>query len=165
MIVDIAPAAFANMLLLSAIFGALLAIFLEVLRLIFGLFIPQLMDSASCCSTIGYICLIVRDIIFFCVFGVAFSVFVYYTNNGNVRFMAVVGVLIGFLVCYLSIGRLIRAVFTFLIKIFHKFLHAVLCPLKRVSFFIIDRAKIFTTKFLVRNKLKIKLKSEELHIS
>lgn len=162
MIVNIAPAEFAKMLLMAVVFGALLAIFLEVLRFIFGVFNPQLLDNSSCCGAPGYICLIVRDIIFFCVAGVAFSVFVYYTNNGNVRFMAVVGVLIGFLVCYSSIGRLLRVVFKFLIKIFHKFLYAVLYPLKRLSVFIINRTKIFVIRVCSKNKLKTNSKSEEL---
>jgi len=38
MIVNIAPAEFAKMLLMAVVFGALLAIFLEVLRFIFGVF-------------------------------------------------------------------------------------------------------------------------------
>ncbi len=140
-----------------------MSIFLEVLRLIFGLFIPQLMETSSCCSTAGYICLIARDIIFFCVAGVAFSIFVYYTNNGNVRFMAVAGVLVGFFVCYSSVGRLLRIIFKFFIKIFHKFLYAVLYPLKRLCFFAIEHAKAFITKLFGRNKLKIKLKAAGSH--
>jgi len=71
--------------------------------------------------------------------------------------------LIGFLVCYSSIGRVLRAVFKFLIKVFHKFLYAVLYPLKRLGVFVINRTKIFAIRAFGKNKLKIKLKSEELH--
>lgn len=65
----------------------------------------------------GIICgilLFFEDILFFTVCGCAISVLIYYTNDGRFRLMAVVGVFVGFLLYYLTVGRLVLSVARFI---------------------------------------------------
>lgn len=64
----------------------------------------------------GVLCgilLLFEDILFFTVCGCAISVLIYYTNDGRFRLMAVVGVFEGFLLYYLTVGRLVMSVSRF----------------------------------------------------
>lgn len=65
----------------------------------------------------GVLCgilLFFEDILFFTVCGCAISVLIYYTNDGSFRLMAVVGVFAGFLLYYLTVGRLVMSVAHFI---------------------------------------------------
>lgn len=49
----------------------------------------------------------IGDILFFFVVSPIFTVFIYYANNGKIRWYLVIGAIIGFLLYYFTIGRLI----------------------------------------------------------
>lgn len=112
--------AFVRMILLSLLLGACLGFLHEVLRFIFVFFFPRTDEGQGRTSLFVGIIVAVRDVIFFSVCGVAFAVFVYYTNNGNIRLFAVLGTLFGFFAFYFTVGRLARKFFGILIHIIHK---------------------------------------------
>ena len=151
------PSALAHMLLLSTFIGALLAIFLEILRFLFSLFESSSRTSEEGIlhsSFLGSMCLAIRDIIFFSVCGVIFSVFIYYSNDGKVRFMAVAGVLFGFFAFYVSVSRVLRVVLEFIRKCLHKICLVLIYPFSCLFVFIFNHFKIFISRLRIRNNLK-----------
>lgn len=92
-------------------------------------FMPALGSRSRAWRVICGILLFFEDILFFTVCGCSISVLIYYTNDGKFRLMAVVGVFVGFLLYYLTVGRLVlsaarficfavRAVLTYVILAF-----------------------------------------------
>lgn len=127
------PAALARMSLYSVLFGAGLALFLECLRIICGLIDPTTPLSDTSGASVGIkILLAVRDIVFFTVGGIAFSVFVYATNNGKVRFIAVAGMIIGFFAFYFTVGKLLRRVTAVIVVYIYKCIFLLLRPFRIV---------------------------------
>lgn len=104
------PWALTRMTCFSALLGVALSILLELLRFIWSL---AGADGKPCNrggAIAQYISLFFRDIVFFVVSGCMFSVLVYSTNNGQIRFAAVLGVVAGVLIGYYTVGRLARCV-------------------------------------------------------
>ncbi|MBQ9080477.1 MAG: spore cortex biosynthesis protein YabQ [Clostridia bacterium] len=128
------PAALARMTALSVVLGVGLELFLELLRFVGGIFSPRLMDESLPAKNVAVVIwLTVRDIIFFCVSGAVFATFVYYANNGNIRFVAIAGTLIGFFGCYLTLGRLIRRASALMLRAFYKMLYILFYPLRLLA--------------------------------
>ena len=123
--------AFARMIILSLFYGACLGFLHELLRFIFLFFFPMTYDGSSQSRVLSQIIIAIRDIIFFFICSVTFAVFVYYTNNGNIRLFAVIGTLSGFFVFYFSVGRFVRKVFETLIHIFYKLISFLAFPIRR----------------------------------
>lgn len=118
------PWALARMTWLAVLFGVGLSLFLEVLRFVWCLFgteeggtAPEKSGSKSGIG--GIVALFFRDVLFFVVAGVAFSVFVYCTNDGRVRFTAVSGALLGFFIGYATVGRILRSVNGAICRVVH----------------------------------------------
>lgn len=104
------PWALARMTCLSVVLGVALSVFLELMRFVWSLFgvgVDSRSRGRGRAAAQG-IALFFRDVIFFTVAGVSFSVLVYSTNNGRVRLSAVLGVLAGLWLGYLTVGRLMR---------------------------------------------------------
>lgn len=124
--------AFVRMILLSLLLGACLGGVLEIIRFVFGICLPKTDGDVSQSSWLIQCAVAARDVIFFFISGIAFSVFVYYTNCGNVRFFAVLGTIAGFGVFYFTVGRFVRRALGFLINIMHKLTCAFVYPIKRM---------------------------------
>lgn len=125
------PAAIARMSAMSLLLGVLLELFLEVLRLAGGFISPKTLARHGKTEGIAsFIWLLIRDIVFFTVSGAVFSVFVYYSNNGNVRLTAVIGTLAGFLLCYFTLGRLLRRVSELIIRTLYRLIYILTYPLR-----------------------------------
>ena len=124
--------ALAQMALASLLLGAFLELVFELLRFAGGIFMPRLLcdTNENNDDAVAVIWFSVRDFVFLSFCGVAFSVFIYYTNDGNVRFAAVVGTLIGFSACYFTVGRLIRRCAVFILNVFYKLINILLYPFR-----------------------------------
>lgn len=123
-------AAFVRMSLLSLVLGAFLGCVLEIVRFIFALCCPKTVEISDKTRLPIKIIIAVRDVIFFFISGVAFAVFIYYTNNGSIRLFAVLGTMMGFFAFYFSAGRIVRKTFGLLICICHKLISFAVCPFK-----------------------------------
>lgn len=124
--------ALAQMTALSVLLGIFLELLFELLRFAGGIFFPRFIRDkyTENDDVIAIIWFNIRDIVFLLCCGIAFSVFVYYTNDGNVRFTAVVGALVGFVACYFTVGRIIRRLSVFMLNMICKLLNILLCPLR-----------------------------------
>ena len=127
--------ALALMALESLLLGAFLEIIFELLRFVCGIFMPRLLRDTSEKNNdiVAIICISVRDFVFLSFGGVAFSVFVYYTNDGNIRFIAVMGTLIGFAACYITVGRIVRRCTAFILNVFYKLINVLLYPFRFIA--------------------------------
>lgn len=67
-------------------------------------------QKKSLCDRLGGVILFAEDVVFGLVCGVVMSLLVYVTNDGIFRAMAPIGMLIGFLIYYLTVGRLVLSV-------------------------------------------------------
>ena len=56
------------------------------------------------------------DVLFFILAACVSAVFIFHVNNGNIRGIALTGSLVGFIIYYNSVGRLVTLVSTFIIK-------------------------------------------------
>lgn len=127
------PWALARMTWMSVLFGVGMCLLLEVLRFAWNVFdlrgalLPGAREGDRG-SLGGVVALFFRDILFFLVAAVAFSVFVYCTNNGRVRFVAVGGAVLGFTLGYLTLGRPVRKAFEVLVAITHGALGMIVRP-------------------------------------
>lgn len=128
--------ALALMTAFSVVLGAALALVLELLRFIWGIFSPSFLKSEADSKWQIIIGLFARDVLFFVICGVAFSIFIYYTNNGNVRFSAVGGTVLGFFGCYFTLSRLVRHMLKGIITVVHKLIYIVLSPLRLAVVFV-----------------------------
>ncbi len=126
--------ALAEMTALSLLLGVFLELLFELLRFVGGIFLPRLLQDKhpSNNDAVAIIWFTVRDIIFSLCCGIAFSVFVYYTNDGNIRFIAVVGTLVGFIACYFTVGHFIRSVSIFILNTLYKLVKILVYPLRLV---------------------------------
>ena len=128
--------AFVRMILLSLLLGACLGGVLEIIRFVFGICLPKTDGDVSQSSWLIQCAVAARDVIFFFISGIAFSVFVYYTNCGNVRFFAVLGTIAGFGVFYFTVGCFVRRALGFLINILYALLLTILiCLVKLLIFY------------------------------
>lgn len=127
---EIDPIAFAKMIAWAFCLGAMLELFMELLRFLGTIFVPRLKDTSSGSGTLDTIILAVRDIIFFFVCGIAFSIFIYWTNYGRIRMMAVIGVIAGFAAVYFTVGRLVRKALFHIVNIIHISIRAVFYPVR-----------------------------------
>ena len=127
--------ALAQMTLASLLLGAFLELVFELLRFTGGIFMPRLLcdSSEKNDDAVAVIWFFVRDFVFLSFCGIAFSVFIYYTNDGNVRFAAIMGTLMGFAACYFTVGRLIRKCAVFILNVFYKLLSILLYPFKFIA--------------------------------
>ena len=124
--------AFVRMILLSLLLGTCLGGVLEIIRFVFSLCFHKTVDDLNLSSWFIRCVVAARDIVFFFVSGIAFSVLVYYTNNGNVRLFAILGTIAGFLAFYFTIGRCVRMVLELFVRFLHKLVWVLVCPMKRM---------------------------------
>ena len=124
--------ALARMALESLLLGAFLELIFESLRFAGGIFMPRLLRDTieKSNDVVAIICISVRDFVFLSFCGVAFSVFVYYTNDGNIRFIAIFGTLVGFAACYFTVGRIVRRCTVLILNVFYKLINILLYPFR-----------------------------------
>lgn len=100
---------------LSAALSVLLGIFLgaiydviRFLRVVFGVTVasPFKRGNHSPRAVLGYVFVILGDLLFFIVCAVLMSVFFFLTGDGRMRGYALVGAFLGFLLYYNTVGRL-----------------------------------------------------------
>lgn len=128
------PVALARMFLISLLCGSLL----ELLWEFFGFFICVLKyrksgDIGPIKDSIpGLIIIFIKDILFFSVAGAVVAVLIYWTNDGQFRFLALAGLLIGFLCCYKTLGKLIRFLNLQLVKFLFTVLSLLTYPIRKL---------------------------------
>ena len=127
--------ALAQMTLASLFLGVFLELSFEIFRFAGGVFWPYLLrDEYEKKDNVAVIAWItVRDFVFLLFCGIVFCIFVYYTNDGRVRFIAILGTLIGFCSCYFTIGRVIRNVSSFVLDLLYKALSVLFYPYKLLA--------------------------------
>ena len=132
--------ALAKMALESLLLGVLLELVFELLRFAIGIFLPRLLNDVNEKNDdVGaVICISVRDFIFLTFCGIAFSVFVYYTNDGSIRFIAVAGTIVGFTACYFSLGRFIRRCSVLALKLIYKLIGFLLLPIRLLVKYVVE---------------------------
>ena len=127
--------ALAKMALASLFLGVFLELVFELLRFVGGIFMPRLLRDTSEKNddAVAVIWFSVRDFVFLSFCGVAFSVFIYYTNDGNVRFAAVIGTIMGFVAFYFTVGRLIRRCTVIILNVIYKLINVLLYPFRFIA--------------------------------
>ncbi len=83
-------------------------------------------------SPFGLIIIFIKDILFFTLAGAVFSVLIYWANDGQFRFLALVGVIIGFIICHRTLGRLIRLLNEQIVKLLFTLLSILFYPARKL---------------------------------
>lgn len=77
------------------------------------------------------IIVIIEDIVYAILFAVFTLLFFYFFTSGYFRFFVIIGELLGFLLYYMTIGKIVYIVFKFLIKWIKKFLWLISWPFRK----------------------------------
>ena len=127
--------ALAKMTLSAIVLGAFFELVFEALRFAGGIFWPNLLheevDKKDNAAALVWIT--VRDFVFLLFCGIAFCIFVYYTNDGKVRLIAVTGTLLGFFGCYFTVGRFIRRTSVFMLNLLYRVLSILFYPCRQLG--------------------------------
>ncbi len=86
-------------------------------------------------SSFGLIIIFIKDILFFTLAGAVFSVLIYWANDGQFRFLALAGVVIGFIICHRTLGRLIRLLNEQIVKLLFTLLGILFYPVRKLICF------------------------------
>ena len=104
-----------------------------------------------------------QDIIYFTIICMLTLIFFYFFTFGGFRLFVLIGESLGFLIYYLTISRVVFAVFKVIIHFAHKFIWALTWPIRKL---VLKISHMFQ-KFLQRFKRKIKkyfqIKKKFLH--
>jgi hypothetical protein len=131
------PISLARMFLLSLVCGAALELLWECFGFI-GCVVKYRKkgsDGPAKDNPVGLVLIFIKDILFFTVAGAIVAVFVYWTNDGQFRFLALAGLFTGFLCCRRTLGRLLRRLNEQLVKLIFAFLGILIYPVRKVFYF------------------------------
>ena len=103
-------------ILYSAVIGFLLGAVYEFFRIIRTA--ARMTGKKAVTNTVYFIC----DILFFIIAAVISAIFIFYVNNGRIHGIALAGSLLGFLLYYNTVGRLVSLVSGLLIRTLWRFL-------------------------------------------
>lgn len=128
------PIALARMFVASLLCGVLLELFWECLGFIGYVVRYRKKGSAKPAkeNPLGYVIIFIKDILFFTVAGVIVAVLIYWTNDGQFRFLALAGLLIGFFLCYRTLGSLLRKLNEQLVKLLFAFIGILTYPVRKL---------------------------------
>lgn len=109
-------------ILYSGILGFLFGIlydFFRIIRLAFT--VPGIIGSGKCKKVHKHgvavnILVFVCDILFFVIAGCITAIFIFHANDGKIRGIALFGSLVGFVIYYNTVGRLVTRISSFIIK-------------------------------------------------
>ncbi len=152
------PAVIAKMAANAFLLGFFLELLLEAVKLCEG-FLG--IDRAGASGA----WLVFRDTFYIAACGVIFSVFLYASNNGKIRAVAVICLSVGYLICYTTAGKLVRRLSSRLLKAVHRTLFWLTRPfvfvfaqtvklLKRITAPVFSRAE----NILIKTKKRISKK-------
>lgn len=88
-------------------------------------------------STAGLVVIFIKDIIYFTIAGVVMSVLIYWTNDGEPRYLAFAGVIAGYFITHRTLGRLLRRVNEQIVIILFRVISIFLYPLRMLIIFIV----------------------------
>lgn len=127
--------ALAKMALSAIVLGVFFELVFEALRFAGGIFWPHLLreENGKKESVAALVWITVRDFIFLLFCAIAFCIFVYYTNDGKVRLIAVIGTLLGFFGCYFTVGRFIRRTSVFMLNLLYRVLSILFYPCRQLG--------------------------------
>ena len=143
---------------LSVILGIAMGIVYDVIRfarLVFGFDVRSPFKKGRHGKIIGYIFVVVTDLLFFAVLTVCMCVFFFLTGDGRMRSYGLVGALLGFVLYYNTIGRLFITVSSFLVSLFKRAVRYVLRLFAAPFIYL-----FFTTKKTVLQFLKLPIVME-----
>ncbi len=129
-------------ILYSAFIGFALGVVYDAFRIIRRAF--YIAGNRAVTNMVYFIC----DILFFIIAAVVSAIFIFHVNNGRIRGIALFGSLVGFVLYYNTLGRLVSAVTDLIIKTLYRILRlikeAVLLPIWRFTVGLADI--IYTTR-------------------
>jgi hypothetical protein len=128
------PIALARMFLASLLCGVLLELFWECLGFIGCIVRYRKKGSTKPVkdNPVGLVIIFIKDILFFTIAGVVVAVLIYWTNDGQFRFLALAGLLIGFLICYKTLGSLLRKLNEQLVKLLFVLIGILTYPVRKL---------------------------------
>ena len=132
------PIALARMLLASLLCGAILELFWECLGFI-GCAVRYRKNGSTGPvkdNPVGLVIIFIKDILFFTIAGVVVAVLIYWTNDGQFRFLSLAGLIIGFICCYKTLGMLLRKLNEQLVKLLFAALRILTYPVRKLYYLI-----------------------------